>query len=66
MNLRKVMDQRKFASWKFFVVEGWGLLLNRYQDLDQGCPLSIIPRACEWWLIEMIEMSKLSSNAQER
>jgi hypothetical protein len=60
MKLRKVMDQRKFASSKFVEVEDCDHPLDRYQDLDQGCPLSIIPTACNGWLIEI---SKLLSNA---
>jgi hypothetical protein len=61
MKSRKVMDQRKCASSKFVEVEDCDHPpLDRYQDLDQGCPLSIIPTACNGWLIEI---SKLLSNA---
>ena len=59
MKLQKVMDQRKFASSKFVAVEDYDHPLDRYQDLGQGCSLSIIPTACNEWLIEM---TKLLSN----
>ena len=60
MKSQKVMDQRKFESSKFVEVGDCDHPPDRYQDLDQGCPLSIIPTACNGWLIEI---SKLLSNA---
>jgi hypothetical protein len=60
MKLRKVMGQRKSASSKFVEDEDCDHPLDRYQDLDQGYPLLIIPTACNGWLIEIF---KLLSNA---
>jgi len=42
MKLQKAMDQRKFASSKYVEVEDCDHPLDRYQDLDQGCPLSLL------------------------